>query len=258
MDSNTSFAAAGGISASAKDLSTWITMLLNKGSYQGKQILKPETVKALFAPSMAAEPTFAEAAPINSDSSFSFGMGWDNYNYNGLYIVEKAGAHDGFRTIITLIPEKQLGIVVLCNLNLTMLPEAIRAKFLELYAGPSQRNLQQEIRAQADKLSQLFEKEKPSQVIPQSHPLASYEGTFQNDLYGLFRVVAKDNKLTIEAGPDKWPGTLTHWSNDTFVLSWPLVNQGSQKATFTFGPNGNAIGFDTETLGKFQTKTLGS
>lgn len=252
MDTNTTFAAAGGVTSTATDLGNWLIMLLNEGQFNGNQILKPETIKAMFTPSMTAEVGFSEAAPINADSSFGFGLGWDNYNYQGRYVVEKAGGLDGVRTIITLIPSLKMGIAVMCNLNLTLFPESIRAKFLELYVAPSAQDIQKAIREQATELAKLFSQdEQPKNALPKIHQLEQYEGTYSNDLYGAFLIEAIDNELSIKAGPTMWPGRLSHWSNDTFILTWPLFNYGHQSVTFTFGPDGKAISFQTETLGIF-------
>ena len=44
---------------------------------------------------------------------------------------------------------------------------------------------------------------------------------------------------------------LVHVSRDTFRLSWPALDAGSQQITFTVGPDGQASQIDTETLGRF-------
>jgi hypothetical protein len=43
-----------------------------------------------------------------------------------------------------------------------------------------------------------------------------------------------------------------HFSRDTFTLSWPLVDYGTQAVTFTIGPDGVPSRFTTETLGSFE------
>ena len=43
-------------------------------------------------------------------------------------MIEKNGALNGVRTIVTLIPERRIGIAVFANKQLTVFPEAVRAE----------------------------------------------------------------------------------------------------------------------------------
>ena len=60
---------------------------------------------------------------------------------------------------------------------------------------------------------------------------------------------AVENGLDVAAGPGGYAGKLRHFNHDTFTLSWPLVDFGTQHATFTIGADGKPKGFTTETLG---------
>lgn len=246
------FPAAGAVTSTAKDMGNWMILHLNEGKFEKKQILKPETVEEMHLPSMVGEASFSEMPPIDATSGFAFDLGWDSYHYEGQMIVEKGGGLDGIRTVVTLIPEMKMGITVLCNLNMTVLPELIRAKFLQMVLKQNDEKMLEEILSRQKKLSGLVKRPTPPKgVLPLSRNLADYTGTFENELYGTFTVKMEGDHLIVEAGPNYWKGTLTHWSNNTFLLSWPIVNQGTEFVTFTFGPKGRAIEFSTETLGRF-------
>ncbi len=246
------FPAAGAMTSTAKDMAHWMILHLNKGTFENRQILKPETVKQMHLPSMVSEVDFSEMPPISDTSGFAFGLGWGNYHYEGRMIVEKGGGLDGIRTIVTLVPELNIGITVLSNLNLTVFPELIRAKFLQLALNQDDPQMFDEILARQKKLDELIKKPAPPEdALPLGHDLSSYEGSFANELYGTFIVSEKEGGLVLEAGPDHWEGVLEHWSNNTFVLSWPVINQGNEHVTFTFGPEGKAQEMSTETLGVF-------
>ncbi|MFV0341160.1 MAG: serine hydrolase [Parachlamydiaceae bacterium] len=253
-DPSLTFAAAGGIVSTASDMAHWLQMLLNKGIYNGQKILSPESVQKLFTPAMISEVGFTESAPIQAQSGFSYSLGFNVYHYLNEKIVEKGGALDGIRTVITLIPEKNLGIVVLANLNLTLLPERIRAKFLELFVGPSGQDITKALDEQEKAIDTVFQKpEKPKGILPMNRPLVSYAGLYQNSLYGKFSLETSGDLLKLFAGPGGYPGTLEPFGNDTFILSWPSINAGTQTITFTFDPEGNPLFFTTETLGTFKT-----
>jgi len=247
------FPAAGAMTSTAQDMSLFMNMLLNKGTHKGKRILSEESIQEMFRSSIPAEVSFSEAAPIDENSGFNFGMGWDNYHYQGQMIVEKGGGLDGIRTVVTLVPELNLGITILANVNLTLLPEAIRAKLLELYVGESESDLQATIAEQGKQLAKLLAPPKPpAKVEPASHGLGAFAGTFESPLYGPFKVAYENGRLVVLAGPDQYRGTLSHFSGDTFILDWPVVNSGNEKVTFSFDGNSKAQSMNVETLGEFR------
>lgn len=246
------FPAAGALTSTAEDMAHWMIMLVNGGVYRGKQVLQSKTVADMFRPSMVGKISFTEAPPIDENTGFNYGLGWNTYNYKGYRIIEKGGGLDGVRTLVTLIPELKLGITILSNLNLTFFPEAVRAQFLEDNLGKSGKDLQSAIEEKEKEFGKLLQKpERPKNALPLGHPLEQYTGVFENELYGTFNVSVKNGALIVEAGPAHWTGTLTPFSNDTFLLQWPTINSGHQQVTFTFGPKNQPLELQTETLGEF-------
>src|SRR6266481_6052604 len=127
--------AASSGTSTASDMAKLMLMLLNKGTYGGKSILKAETVAEIFKRSMVSAIEFSDLPPISETTGFYYGLGVDSYDYAGHRIIEKGGALAGVRTIMTLVPDKNAGIVILANLNLTAFPEAVRAFFLNQLLG---------------------------------------------------------------------------------------------------------------------------
>jgi len=257
-DASEIFVAAGGVSSSASDMANWMIMHLNKGRYKGREILAKEVVEEIFTPAMVVKPSFSETAPINENSGFCYTLGWGRYNYLGKVVIEKGGALDGVRSIITLIPELKLGIVVLANLNLTLLPEKIRAHFLELYIGkdPSQ-DLEKSFADSEAAIAKLIEPPQvPKGALPMPMPISSYEGVYSNDLYGEFRIVKNGKELAVEAGDSGYRGALVHQGNNSFLLRWPRVNSAGELVTFVFGADGKIIEMQTESLGVFKASKL--
>jgi len=127
-------AASSGTSTAA-DVSKLMLMFLNKGMYNEKRILKPGTIEEIFKRSMVSAIDFTDLPPISDKTGFYYGLGVGSYDYAGHQIIEKGGALAGVRTIIVLVPDKDAGIVILANLNLTAFPEAVRAYFFESTFG---------------------------------------------------------------------------------------------------------------------------
>jgi CubicO group peptidase (beta-lactamase class C family) len=147
---------AGEITSTANDLAHFAQMQLNDGRFNGKQIVSAESIHQMHKPAMVEEPSFAEMAPIDADSGFSYGLGWGVYHYKGHKILEKSGARMGMRSTVVLIPDKKLGFVVLCNQNLTVLPEAVRAYLMESMVERSGEDLQAKIRAANESIQKMF------------------------------------------------------------------------------------------------------
>ena len=244
--------AAGSMVSTASDLSRYMRMLLDGGKIDGKPVLTAKAVNEMFEPSIVSEISFTETLPISEETGFGYSMGWGYYYFHGAKVLEKGGALDGARAVIVLVPERQLGIAVLANLNLTILPEAIRAYVLEQELGPVP-NTQQTLLEQQKKVDELLEPDPaPANPAKTSVPLAAYAGTYVSDIYGPFVLTPAGNGLNLAAGPAGYAGKLRHFSRDTFTLSWPLIDMGTQPVTFTIGSDGKPTGFSTETFGPFK------
>lgn len=248
------FGPAGGVASTARDLANWMQMLLADGTFGSQQVLTAGTVHEMFNPAMVAPVSFTEAPPIDENAGYAFTLGWDTYHYQGHKIVEKGGALSGIRTVITLVPDQNLGVAVLANLNLTFLPEAVRAHVLEAYLGSSGRDFQAEIKEQQDAvLSLLFAPPTPTvDAGKATRPLEAYSGTFENDLYGRFTVVQRAEGLVLKAGPACYQAELAHDSYDTYLLSFPGATTLPEQLTFMLDASGRAASFNTETYGSFQ------
>jgi hypothetical protein len=244
---------AGSMVSTASDLSRFMRMLLAEGKLDGQPILTAKAVDGMFEPSMVSEIGFAEALPISQETGFGYTLSWGYYYFHGAKVLEKGGALDGARAIIVLVPERQLGIAVLANMNLTILPEAIRAYVLEQVLGPASPHTQETLLETQKQVDKLLEPDPPpANPGRASLPIAAYAGTYESDVYGPFVLTAAGDGLAIAAGPGRYAGKLRHFSRDTFTLSWPLIDMGTQEVTFTIGADGKPTAFTTQTLGPFK------
>jgi CubicO group peptidase (beta-lactamase class C family) len=244
--------AASSATSTAADMSKFMLMFLNKGAYNGKQILKPETVEEIFKRSMVSKIDFSDLPPISDKTGFYYGLGVGSYDYAGHQIIEKGGALAGVRTILVLVPDKNAGIVVLANLNLTAFPEAVRAYFLNQLLGLDPEAGQKEIFADNEKLKNLLTPP-PAPKNPGKFDgtLQSLVGTYENDYYGRCEILQNGDALKVQCGPAKYPATLKHWNNGAFLMQFPGATQVPSVTTFMIGEDGRADGFANEAFGIF-------
>ena len=233
------FSGAGAVVSTGADIARWMRMLLAGGSFEGRQVLAKTTVAQLFAASMVEGP----GGPLH-DPNAAAGLGCDSYHFLRYRVIEKNGALNGVRTIVTLIPDLAVGIAIFANKQLTVFPEAVRAEFLEREIGPSGRDLQAQIHAeQAAWIGLLDIPKPPADARPMAHDLGAYAGTYDSPLYGPLRVDRAGDGFDVSI--DGYPATLTHWSGDTFMLSFPNPDISPGLITFAFGAGAaQARGFD--------------
>jgi CubicO group peptidase (beta-lactamase class C family) len=244
--------AASSATSTAADMSKLMLMLLNKGAYNGKQILKSETVEEIFKRSMVSKIDFSDLPPISDKTGFYYGLGVGSYDYAGHQIIEKGGALAGVRTTLVLVPDKNAGIIVLANLNLTAFPEAVRAYFLNQLLGLEPEADQKSIYDFNQKLKKLLAPP-PSPKNPGKFngTLQTLVGIYENDYYGRCEILQDGDALKVECGPAKYPATLKHWNNGAFLLQFPGATQVPSMTTFIIGEDGKADGFANEALGAF-------
>jgi len=244
-------AASSGTSTAA-DMSKLLLMFLNKGTYKDKRVLKPETVAEIFKRSMVSAIDFTDLPPISDKTGFYYGLGVGSYDYAGHQIIEKGGALAGVRTTIVLVPDKNAGIVVLANLNLTAFPEAVRAYFLNQLLGMNPEADQKEILARNEQLKKLMAPPPaPKNPGKFNGTLQSLMGVYENDYYGRCEIVQDGAGLKVQCGPAKYPATLKHWNNGAFMMQFPGATQTPSVTTFMIGEDGTADSFESESLGVF-------
>ncbi len=248
------YGSAGSAISTANDLARWMQMLMDGGEVNGQQLLQPETVREMLKPSMVAPLSISELAPIDAQSGFAYGLGWASFHYHGYEVIEKGGALDGLRTVVVFVPALNVGVAVLANLNLTVLPEAIRAFVLDQLLGPAETDMQQEIQETGAAIEAVFASAPslPANPVPPAVPLEALAGIYESPLYTEFRVIVEGEAMRLEAGPARRPATFEHVNHTTFLLDWGNVTSIPGQTTFVVGPDGVATGFENADLGRFE------
>ena len=140
-------------------------------------------------------------------------------------------------------------------MKLPVLPEAVRAYVLEKYLGEADYTKQADIMERSRTITAMLNIEGSPKIKnpkPPSLDLRGYTGSYENDLYGVFKVVLKNDNLSVVAGPAQYKGSLTHVNYDTFHLSWPIVISGPDETTFVIDSEGKVTKFITESIGTFK------
>jgi len=191
-------APAGAISSSVNDLSHWVTMQLDNGKYQNKQII----------PSLAISQTRTPASILgNGGALFNkahfelYGLGWFLQEYNGRKIIYHTGGVNGFVTSITLIPEEKLGIIILTNTDANNFYEALKWDIIDAYMNLPYRNYSNvylgfQKQQQASSAKWLKEKKDTLGMGNKpSLPPQNFAGRYKHAIYGNMTITMQNGKL---------------------------------------------------------------
>ncbi len=248
------FSGAGAIVSTGSDIARWMTMLLAAGMFEGRQVLTKETVTQIFAASMVQ----GVGGPLH-DPNDSAGLGCESYRFLRWRVIEKNGALNGVRTIVTLIPERGIGIAIFANKQLTVFPEAVRAEFLERELGPSGQDLQAQIHEEQKGWNAILDvPQPPADAKPLTHDLGAFANRYVSPAYGPLTVVRNGASLAVKIGAHDFPAKLTHWSADTFLLTFENPDIAPGLLTFAFKEGKpRATGFDGSTVPNALTVNYG-
>jgi CubicO group peptidase (beta-lactamase class C family) len=244
-------APAGSINSNVVDMVQWVRLQLGQGTFQNQKIFTPAVAKEMHASQtiIRFEPPYSLWYP---EAHFlNYGMGWFLSDYRGRKVVEHGGAIDGMRAEVALMPEEKLGLVVLSNMNGSLLPVALMYRIFDQFLGAPQRDWSAELLKTVKTLEQqgkAAEKKQESERVAGTNPslaLDRYAGTYRNDLYGDVNVTFNNGKLNLRFGP-AFTGDLEHWHYDTFRARFFAT--GDSKIFVTFALNAQ---------GKLETLTLG-
>jgi CubicO group peptidase (beta-lactamase class C family) len=194
-------APAGSIGSSVNDLSHWVLMQLNNGRYNDKEIIPPSVIAETRKPASI----LGDGGSMYNKGHFAlYGLGWFLEEYCGRKIVSHTGGVNGFVTSVTLVPEEQLGIIVLTNTDQNAFYEALKNEIMDAYLGNPYRNysnvylgFQNKEREEADKKDQAL-KDSAALHLKTNLPITAYTGNYFNDVYGNMSVVSEAGILKMK------------------------------------------------------------
>lgn len=193
-----SLAPAAGISSSVSDLSKWVMMQLGNGMYKGKQVIPAEVI------ARTRESFFIEKAVSRKGNNFNtYGLGWFLKDADGKKVVTHDGGANGFLSKTVLIPEENVGFVILTNSDAQYLYEALGRQLTDDLLGKPYNNYSKQYYAffeknQAEEQQEIKElKALAATYKPAKNAYAKLSGTYTNNVYGHITVVGKDKSAEV-------------------------------------------------------------
>ena len=238
---------AAALNSSVNDLSKWMRTQLGKGKFEGKQLFSEAQAWGLHQPYLAQQ--ISEPGSKNNPTRHFTGVasGWFVYDYYGKKIINHSGGLDGMLSYTHLIPEENVGFVVLTNSEYPVFT-VMASKIRDVFVGAPKRDWSGEALEQAKRNKTAADEETKkadAARVANSKPtlaLKDYVGAYSDDLYGAVNITEENGRLVMRfSHSPNFVADLEHWHYDTFQIKWrPSVAYNFPRGfvTFTIDKNG--------------------
>ena len=227
-------AAAGGIYSSVHDLGKWMRVQLDGGVLSGegdnaKRLFSAARQKAMWSvvtPIPIGAPAVPELAPA-VPNFLGYGEGWNLSDYRGRKLVWHTGGWPGQVSRLTLVPELELGVIVLTSQEVGAAFNAVTLRALDAYLDAPKTDWVAAYAAAVAKSQDKADDDWAKHVAARaagsrpSLPLSEYAAQYRDPWYGDVWVERNGAGLQLRfARTAQLLGDLEHWQHDTFIVRW--------------------------------------
>ena len=199
---------AGNLNSSVDDMTKWVRMLVGRGSFEGERILRQESLHTLWTPKVA----------LNDQQSYA--TGWVIQELPEGRVVWHNGGTSGFGAHVGLIPEEDVGIVVLSNIENRGFPDLAAMWFYRRVLGEP--GIDQMDAALERARTQLAETrasfERPASPRPPP-VLADLAGRYDTQEFGPAELRVDGERLVLALEETKAELALDPFDGDVFTVS---------------------------------------
>ena len=240
---------AGAINSCAADMAKWVQLQLNRGKFVDRErhLFTEQRSKEMWTaqtilPVGDSPPPLAGLRPNFAD----YALGWGLRDYHGRELVGHTGGVPGFVSRVLLVPEENLGVVVLTNAEEGEAFNSIVYHLLDYYFHLPPTDWVSAFKAVKDKeeadAAETMKKAAGLRDLNSkpSLPLEKYAGVYNDAWYGPITIRMEKDGLTISF--DHTPtmvGDLQHWQYDTFKTHWRTRTIEDAFITFALNPDGS-------------------
>jgi CubicO group peptidase (beta-lactamase class C family) len=201
------FGAAGNINSTIEAMARWARLQLGGGSFEGRRIVSAESLAYTRRPKVAV------------DDKSSYAMGWLQIPTANGTIVMHDGGTNGFGSFLGLLPERDVGLIVLSNEENVGLPVALGIWALDrLLDNPTVDHVVTALKGAKAKFAsreKVFAKPASPRPFPALAPLA---GGFASPALGKAVLRGDRDALVLELKETGAELALTPWDGEVFTF----------------------------------------
>jgi len=232
---------AGSVNSCVEEMIRYVNLHLNKGKHGDEQLLSETMAQQMQTPQMPMAGTIRyEELGHNS-----YGMGLFITTYRGHVLIHHGGGIDGFISLLSFMPQKKIGAMILTNMSgNNPVPTIISRNLYDRLLGLDpidwvsrikeleEENENAEADAEDDEYSDRKEGTTPS------HDLTDYTGQYEHPGYGIVTVELADEALNLSFNSFHCP--LQHYHYDIFEIpESPMDPLEELKVTFFYNKKGD-------------------
>jgi CubicO group peptidase (beta-lactamase class C family) len=209
--------AAGGINTSIASFANWLRLHLDKGVFEGQRLLSAALIQELQTPRVhVGAPEFAEYGDTH------YGLGFRSHSYRGDREVFHGGGWSGWSTLMTMLPDRGVGVAVFTNRSQSVVPDILANFVFDQVCGKEPIPWLDRLREPRRKFLVQLEIDRQARKATRrlntrpSHDLADYTGDYEHPGYGRITITHAEGTLNWAYRGMSEP--LTHRHFDTFEL----------------------------------------
>lgn len=241
--------AAGGIISNVDDICNWMLVHLNEGKY-GENL-----EKELFSEASQNEMwTIHTALPVNRNPRYNshfagYGLGWGLTDLKGNMSVSHNGGLPGMLSRTVMIPDLELGVVVLTNTanGGAGVFKAVSESIVDSYLGLDDFNWTDyyyerftNSENNADKISSKVWKTVKSARTAHLN-FEDFIGVYEDNWFGKIEIFMNDNQLWFKSyRSPKLNGPMSYYKANTFAIKWEYQDMNAD-AFAMFGLDENGV-----------------
>jgi CubicO group peptidase (beta-lactamase class C family) len=202
------FGGAGDINSTIEDMARWVRLQLGNGRFEGRPIpiVSPENLAVTRTPK------------VGISDKVSYTLGWAIQQTPNGTIVWHNGGTNSFGAYIGIVPDRDVGVIVLTNETNVGMPDAVGLWTLDrLLGNPEADHMADRLKAAKatfETAAQLFAKPANPRPFP---PLAPLAGGFSHPSMGKAAVVLEGEALVMEFPATGAKLTLEPWNGEVFT-----------------------------------------
>lgn len=234
--------AAGGHLASIANLARWTIIHMDDGKLDGRQVFPASVIRR------SHEILGRQNARFAFFQRDGWGFGWDIGSYEEEPMVSRFGSYTGFRSHLSMLPARRVGVVAQVNSTPGWaLTDIIAAYVYDLFLG----RIDAEARGQArldtlaaqlrTRKTRLANATQPVRTPPR--PLSDYEGRFEDAALGRIEILPDEDGLRVRWGVLDLPLEVRDAEKHIFVAR---NFGGLSPIRFIFAASGPAEALETE------------
>ena len=246
---------AGAIFSSAHDMAQWVRLHLNGGKYNGKQLIRPATLREMYTPHTTIRTDTSSERMFPNTHFRAYGLGWFLQDYHGRKVVHHSGSINQTRTHVAMVPAERIGVVAIANIGSSNLQQALMYRVLDALMEIPARDWSAEYLVSAkrgDQRAAVQARELAASRKTGTQPalaLDQYVGDYVSDVYGDVAIAMEDGKLVLRYSDD-YTADLEHWHHDTFSAKWRRAGSGRSFVTFSLDSRARVASLDLNEIGE--------